>query len=211
MTICNSKKVLSVFGAILLAMLIPGMTLVSDVYAENEPISSKFTVLQGDDLKNNPLAQTMLERIEIMKQRIAEMQNKQQQISEHQKFIDEQRKLAKQRLAEELNRMNDDYKDHTPKASFASFVSKTPEKVHDVYWGMFDFQRAKVKAAQAAMKQVLDNGGSLQDARDAYNSVAASKRTDLIEVTKNLNMQYGLADSKVQLTFDKYGKLPRTE
>jgi len=28
-------------------------------------------------------------------------------------------------------------------------------------------------------------------------------------VTKNLNVKYGLADEKVQATFDKYGKLSR--
>jgi len=59
------------------------------------------------------------------------------------------------------------------------------------------------------MKRVLDNGGSYQDAREAYNKIAAIKRVELIEVTKNLNVKYGLADEKVQATFDKYGKLPR--
>jgi len=61
------------------------------------------------------------------------------------------------------------------------------------------------------MKKVLDNGGSLLEARDAYNNNAASKQVELVEVTKNLNVQYGLADSNVQLNFDQYGKLPRTD
>jgi len=208
----NKKTKLSALGIVLLlAIAIPGTTLLSYAYAETSSIlQNNFTVLQGDDLKNNPLAQIMLERIEIMKQRIAEMQNKQNEMTEQQKFIEEQRKLVKERLAEDLDRMDKKYKDQTPEAAFSSFVSKTPEKVHDVFWGMYDYQRMKVKAAQSAMKQVLDNGSSLQEVRDAYNSNAASKRTELIEVTKNLNIQYGLADSTVQLTFDRYGKLPRT-
>ena len=203
------KRQLSVIAVVMLVAIgVPGTTIFPSVSAET---ANNFTVISGDDIKTNPLAQTMLERIEIMKQRIAEMQNKQKQISEHQKFIDEQRKIAKQKLNAEISRMNKDYADHTPKAAFASFVSKTPEKIHDVYWGMFDYQRAKVKAAQAAMKKILDDGGSYSEAREAYNKIAASKRIDLIEVTKNLNVQHGLADSKVQVTFDKYGKLPRTD
>ena len=107
--------------------------------------------------------------------------------------------------------MNNDYQDFTPKASFAKFVSKTPSKTHDVFWGMFDYQRMKVKAAQNAMKDVLDNGGSFKEAREAYYKAAATKRVDLIEASKELNIQFGLADTNIQNTFDKYGKLPRTE
>ena len=169
----------------------------------------EFTVVSGDQLKNNPFAQKILDRIKIMKQQIIEKQQKQKQLQEHQKFIEEQRKIAKQKLDEQLSRMNKDYEQYTPRASFTSFVSKMPTRVHDVYWGMFDYHREKVKTAQEAMKRVLDNGGSYQDAREAYNKIAAIKRVELIEVTKNLNVKYGLADEKVQATFDKYGKLPR--
>ena len=171
--------------------------------------SSNFTAITGDQLKNNPIAQQMLDRIEIMKQRIAEMQDKQQKQDAHQKFVEQQRQIAKQRLNDELNRMNKDYANFTPKAAFTSFVSKTPEKVHGVYWGMFDYHQTKVKAAQKAMKQILDNGGNYQEAREVYNKIAATKRVELIDVTKNLNMEHGLADKAIQAQFDKYGKLPR--
>ncbi len=179
------------------------------VWAESSIDQNGFTVIQGDQL-NSPLAKTMLERIEIMKKRITEMQENKKQISEHQKLIEQQRQIVKQKLAEDLQRMNHDYKDYTPKSAFDKFVSKKPSAVQDVYWGMFNYHRMKVKAAQQTMKEILDDGGSYQEARDAYNKIAATKRVDLIELTKNLNIQYGLADEKVQQTFDKYGKLPRT-
>ena len=211
--LANNKVIFSALGTVLLlVMTIPSTTMFTTAHAEtSSTIQNEFTVLQGEDLKNNPLAKIMLERIEIMKQQIADMQKKQAERTEHQKFVDEQMKLAKARLAEDLDRMNNKYKDHTPKAAFSSFVEKKPEKVHQVYWGMYDYQRAKVLAAQSAMKKVLDDGGSLQEARDAYHKTAASKRTELFEVTKNLNIQNGLADSDVQVTFDRYGKLPRSD
>lgn len=74
---------------------------------------------------------------------------------------------------------------------------------------MFNFQQHKVSEARQAMKNVLDNGGSLQEARDAYHKAASVKRIQLIDITKNLNIKHGLADDSVQSTFDKYGKLPR--
>ncbi len=101
------------------------------------------------------------------------------------------------------------YKEYTPKASFARFVEKKPEYTHGVFWGMFDYMQGKVDAARAAMKQVIDNGGSLREARDAYFENASTTRVQLIQVTKDLNIQHGLADKAVQDTFDEYGKLPR--
>ena len=81
----------------------------------------------------------ILDGIKIMKQQIIEKQQRQKQLQEHQKFIEEQRKIAKQKLDEQLSRMNKDYEQYTPRTSFTSFVSKMPTRVHDVYWGMFDY------------------------------------------------------------------------
>lgn len=196
--------------SILVLFAVPGANSELSAWAESSVNQNSMTVLKGEQL-NSPLAMTMLERIELMKKNIAEMQEKKKQMSEHQKFIEEQRKLAKQRLDEDLRQMNTDYKDYTPKSAFDRFVSKKPTSVQDVYLDMFNYHRMKVKAAQQAMKEIMDNGGSYQEARDAYNKIAATKRVDLIELTKDLNTQYGLADEKVQITFDKYGKLPRTK
>jgi|GEM_PF-2715104 len=68
----------------------------------------EFTVVSGDQLKNNPFAQKILDGIKIMKQQIIEKQQRQKQLQEHQKFIEEQRKIAKQKLDEQLSRMNKD-------------------------------------------------------------------------------------------------------
>ena len=55
-----------------------------------------------------------------------------------------------------------------PKSAYAKFVEKKPDYVKGIFWGMFDYMQGKVDTARAAMKQVLDNGGSLKEARDAY-------------------------------------------
>ena len=178
------------------------------VFAQTS-LDSKFTVRNADQISKDPFAKSLLEKIELMKKRLAVVEEAKKKQQEHQKFIDKQREIVKQKLAQDISRMHDKYKDNTPKAAFTSFVSSKPIETHNVYWDMFNYQQQKVMDARKAMKTVIENGGSLQEARNAYHSEAAIKRVTLIDMTKNLNVKYGLADEKVQSSFDKYGKLPR--
>ncbi len=199
----------AIYSTILGAILLSAIS-ANDFLAFAQTTSdNEFTIKTAEQIKKDPFAKSLLEKIEIMKQKFAQAKENQKRQQEHQKFIEQQRELAKQKLQKELSRMHDEYKDHTPKAAFTSFVSSKPVETHNVYWDMFSYQQQKVSDARKAMKAVLDNGGSLQDARDAYNDAAAVKRVKLIEMTKNLNVKYGLADNTVQSTFDKNGKLPR--
>ena len=179
--------------------------------AESGGTEYDFTVLTGDELINSPLASQILQNIELAKQRMAELQEKQRQAEEYQRYLDEQRLIAKQLLQNDLDRMNKKYENHTPKASFETFLSRIDSSVHDIFWGQFEFQQQKAQAGRDAMKAVLDSGGSLQEARQAYFQKAATTRTEIIEVNKNLNIQFGLADAETQVQFDVFGKLPRSD
>ena len=179
--------------------------------AESENPEYDFTVLTGDELINSPLASQILQNIELAKQRMAELQEKQRQAEEYQRYLDEQRLIAKQLVQNDLDRMNKKYEGHTPRASFETFLSRVDSSVHDIFWGQFEFQQQKVQAGRAAMMAVYENGGSLEEARQAYFEKAATTRTQIIEVNKNLNIQYGFADTATQQNFDDFGKLPRSE
>ncbi len=198
-----------VYSILLSLILLSSMSTNESIQVFAQTVDTKFTVRNAEQINKDPFAKSLLEKIEQMKQRIAKVEEAKKKQQEHQKFIDQQRELVKQRLAQDLNRMYDKYKDNTPKAAFTSFVSSKPIETHNVYWDMFNYQQQKVMDARKAMKIVLENGGSLQEARNAYHSEAAIKRVTLIDMTKNLNVKYGLADEKVQSSFDKYGKLPR--
>ncbi len=182
-------------------------------FAESDT-NSMPVIKVADHLKNNPLAIKIITEMEAQKLRYKQEQGfqvsvKQVLVSSEQAELEQNKIIAKQRLADRLEDLMDKYKEYTPKASFARFVEKKPEYTHGVFWGMFDYMQGKVDAARAAMKQVIDNGGSLREARDAYFKNASTTRVQLIQVTKDLNMQYGLANKEVQDTFDEYGKLPR--
>jgi hypothetical protein len=125
--------------------------------------------------------------------------------------VEEKRVIAQQRLDEKLDAFIEKYKDVMPKAAYTKFVEKKPDYIQGVFWGMFDYMQGKVDSARSAMKAVLDNGGSLKEARDAYFEHASAKRVQLIQAVKDLNIQHGFADKSVQDIFDKNGKLPRSD
>jgi len=85
--------------------------------------TSEFTILTGEQL-NSPLGLTMLEKIEQSKKILAELMAGKQQVvlTEKQKFVEEQRKIAKERLQVDLEQMNHKYRDYTPRAAFSKFL-----------------------------------------------------------------------------------------
>ena len=201
-----------------ITFLIPIFTLlilpftVSDIFAEEEVVNYDFRIVVGDELINNPLAAQILKNIELAKQRLAEQQERQRQIQEHQMFVDKQRQIAKQLLQDDLDRMFKKYEPYTPRNSFTTFLdNKIDPGVHDIYWGQFNYQQQKVEAGRAAMQAVLANGGGMQEARQAYFDAAATTRAEIIQVNEDLNIKYGFAVKSIQDNFDANGKLPRFE
>jgi len=206
------SKHLVVFMGLAAMFTVSGIISFSNDYlafAENQTIS-KFTVLAGDQLKNNPVATHILEKIRQSKLILEELQKGKPPMTEHQKFVEEQRKIANDLLQADLARMNKKYEDFTPRNAFKGFLAGVNATYHDIYWGQFNYLDNKIQIARAAMQDVLDNGGSYQDARQAYFKYASMTRVEMIKVNQDLNIQYGFADPDVQKAFNKYGKLPRT-
>ena len=164
-----------------------------------------------DELKKNPLIMKVLKNIEISKKKIAEMQKKQLAINEHKKLVDTQRKIAEAKFQSDLARMNKDMENFTPRASFTKFLSGINGTYHDIFWSQFKYHEQKVNLARAEMNSILKNGGSYEEARQAYSKVGSMSRTEIIGLLKELNIQHGFANQEVQKSFDKYGKLPRTK
>jgi hypothetical protein len=54
---------------------------------------------------------------------------------------------------------------------------------------------------------VLANGGTVQDAKDAYNKAAATKKIELIEMNSQFNIKYNLADHREQQIFNSTGQI----
>ncbi len=163
------------------------------VSAEEDPVNvSEWEEYDKDKILNDPFAQRLLENIELSKQRIAELQNQERTQTEHELFIEQQRQIANAQLQEELDRMNKNYADKTPRAAFAKFVSQYPKEYHDYYWSLFNYMYSKVEIAREHRDQILANGGSIQQALQAFNEDASITRAERIQFSLDMVNKYEL-------------------
>jgi hypothetical protein len=177
-------------------------------FAQN---SSQFEshILVGDELKNNHLAQKILSEIEESKKKISQLEQEQKARDAQSTQIDQQREVSGQLQQEAIASMDAQNTPYTPKAAFAGFVSTINDTaVQSIFWGEFNYMSQKVDAGDAAMKQVLEQGGSWDDAIQAFSRVVAIHRQEMIQENTALNVEYGTADSSVQNNFDANGLLP---
>jgi hypothetical protein len=69
--------------------------------------------------------------------------------------------------------------------------------------------QAKASQGKLAMSKVLQNGGTKDQALNAYYGAAATQKTELVSVNKDINIKYQLADKTTQDLFNKYGNLKK--
>lgn len=205
MVITIGMKNVTILLILGVSVLIPGQS----IFAIDS--DTEFNKIEGKNLTNNPTAQKILEKIEESKKILAQMKEKKLKISEQQKLIDEQRKQAKEKLEQDLIRMNKDYETFTPRNAHMAFLNNVNATYHGLYWDQFNYMDEKIQLAKAAKKQIIDNGGSTTEALDAYIKFATMTRGEMIKLNQELNIKYGFTDSELQSYFDSDGKLPRYE
>jgi hypothetical protein len=196
------------YAVFVIAVFLAAMP-IGNSYAETS--QQEFTTIKGKDLENNSFADMILKNIETANQRLKAMQDAERERTEHQKFIDEQRRIAQADLEKDLASMNKKYEDFTPRNAFASFVSGFNSTHHGIYWDQFDYLDAKIQQANKAKNKVLSNGGSYADAMKQYVKHAATTRAEMIKTVSDLNVKHGFTDTELSSHFDKNGKLPRYE
>ena len=168
---------------------------------------SEENTLSGD-LANNPVAQDILKKIEQTKRWIAELEERNYEQLEKQKELDKKRLQALESLENDLKEWELLWEYYSPRNSFERFVDTVPNpQVKEVFWDQFEFKEQKVKAGRSALKEVISNGGSLEQARQAYLTAAETKRIELIEANSQFNVRHNLAYYNQQVLFDKEGQI----
>jgi len=167
-----------------------------------------MNIKASDAIKNDPAAMKILNNIAIFKQQYAAQQAKQDLQDQQQKLIDQQRKLANDYLQADLAKSSSQ-NDANQANAYAGFVSKVDTSAQGVFLDEFAYMQAKVAQAKLAMNQVLQNGGSRDEALNAYYNGAAIQKTELVSVNKDINVKYHLADTTTQDLFNKDGNLKK--
>ena len=175
--------------------------------AEAENTITDEQVTLSEDLENNPLAQDILRKIEQTKKWIAELEQRNYEQLEKQREIEEKRQQSLIKLSQDLKEWEKLWEYYSPKKSYERFIDKIPDsQVQEVFWDQFEFKEQKVKAGRDALKKVKAEGGSMQEARQAYIAAAETKRIELIEANSQFNVQNNLAYYNQQILFDRYGQ-----
>ena len=160
----------------------------------------------SDNLLNDPLAQDLLKKIEQTKKMIADLEQKEFEKNQAQEHLQKMREMSLERLHQNLDEWERLWEKQSSRNAFESFVNKKPEYVQGVFWDQFEFKEQKVNAGRIAMMQVLANGGTMNDAKEAYNKAASSKRVEIIEMNAQFNIKHNLASHAEQLIFDSTGQ-----
>ena len=173
---------------------------------DNNDVIIGEQVTFSDDLLLDPVAQDLLKKIEQTRKRIAELEQKEYEDNQAKQQLEEMRKLSLEHLKTDLDEWERLWEKHSSRNAFESFVNKKPEYVRGVFWDQFEFKEQKVKAGREALKQVLLNGGSLHDAREAYFKAAQTKKIELIEMNAQFNVKHNLAYYGQQQMFNSTGQ-----
>jgi len=171
--------------------------------------TTSTTIKATDAIKNNPTAMSVLQNIELFKQQYAAQQQVQTLQNQQDQFIAQQRALANAYLQNDLAKMANVNSQTTPQNAYASFVSTVNSPAQAVFEDEFTYMQQKVQQAENLKNQVLQNGGTSDQAVQAFNSAAVFHKTELVSVNNQLNVKYNLAQQKVQSLFDQWGSIPR--
>ncbi len=181
------------------------ISLIQVSYAQTQPDVNE-QIIFSDDLLNDPVAQDLLKKIEQTRKIIKEWEKKEFEKNQAKENLEKMRDMSVERLNQDLEEWKRLWEKHSSRNAFESFVSKKPEYVQGVFWDQFEFKEKKVQAGREALKQVLLDGGSLKEAKQAYYKAAETKKIELIEMNAQFNVKHKLAYYDQQQLFNSTGQ-----
>ena len=203
----NSKKISKINTTSLhfLIACVISIALIQTSYAQTQ-LDSEEQITFSDNLLNDPVAQDILKKIEQTKKMITELEEKEYEKNQAQENLEKIREMSVKSLNQKLSEWERLWEKHSSRNAFDSFVNKKPEYVQGVFWDQFEFKEKKIKEGRIAMNKVLTNGGTMQDAKDAYHKAASTKKIELIEMNAQFNVKHNLAYYGQQQLFNSTGQ-----
>ena len=147
--------------------------------------TSEQTTLSGD-LLNNPVAQEILKKIEESKRKIAKLEQQNYDNLQAQKFLEDRREVALDRLNQSLTLWEEKWYEFSPKVAYQKFIDKMPSGVQGIYAKQFEFTESKHELGLDAKTNALDNGMTSSKALQKFNSAARSTVNELNEYNETI-------------------------
>lgn len=152
-------------------------------------VQQSFELAYSDDLdvENDPIDALIFKYRQEIAQKLEQERLKQQELAKYQEFLDEQRQIAAQKLNETLQlesaKPNDE--SYTERWYFPRFMDSLDKSVKGIIGTQLNYTSQLWEDARKAMNEVLENGGTWQQAREAFFEKASVSRQTMESLTIN--------------------------
>ena len=164
------------------------------------------TTLSGD-LQNNPVAQDILKKIEQSKKWIEQIEKRNFENSQRQLELEEKRAEVLQSLQEDLRKWEEIWGYYTFDKMLERALENHPAKDTDsIYDHPLKFTASKIDAGREALQKVILDGGSPEDARDAFVKSAKITRAEMLSANALYNILNNNAYYNQQVLFESDGQ-----
>ena len=175
-----------------------------------ETLTGEQTTLSGD-LENNPVAQDILEKIEKSKRWIETLQQKNFETTQKQKELEAKRAEVLQYLENDLKKWEELWGYYTFDSMLERALENSPAKDTDsIYDHPLKFTASKISAGRIALQNVLENGGTTEEARDSFVNAAKITRAEMISANSIYNILNNNAYYNQQILFNTDGNFHLT-
>lgn len=159
------------------------------------------------DFENDPITALIYKYRQDIAAKMEKEKEKQQKLADYQKFLDEQRKIADMRLQERMIVEKPGGGNYVGSWQYDRFVATLEGPAKDVILRQLNYTNKMWEEAKISMRQVLENGGTWQDAMQIFVDGAALSReqmesltkitnsTDMVDTQVNGTMSYDFLDS----------------
>jgi hypothetical protein len=174
-------------------------------FAYAETVDDQISL--SGDLENNPIAQDILKKIEKSKQWIAQIEQRNFEDSQRQLELEQKRSEVLLDLEEDLKKWEEIWSYYT----FDNLLDRTLENhpakdTSSIYDHHLKFTASKINAGRDALQRVILDGGSPEQARDAFVKAAKITRAEMLSVNVLYNVLHNNAYYNQQILFESDGR-----
>ena len=166
--------------------IIKGTALTSAQIAQS--FDDAYSLPEKDiDFENDPITALIYKYRQDIAAKLEKERAKQQKLDDYQKFLDGQRKIAAMRLQERMVVEKPGGGNYVGSWQYDRFVATLDGPTKDIILRQLNYTNKMWEDAKISMRQVLENGGTWQDAMQIFVDGAALSREQMEALTKITN------------------------
>ena len=187
-------------------MLVIGVFFTFFLNSANAQTVGDQTTLSGE-LQNNPVAQDILKKIEQSKKWIAKIEQRNFEDSQRQLELEQKRAEVLQSLEDDLRKWEELWGYYTFDNVLERALENSPAKdTSSIYDHPLKFTASKINSGKEALQKVILEGGSSEQARDAFVKAAKITRAEMVSVNAFYNILNNNAYYNQQVLFESDGR-----